>query len=68
MEDSRNLISSAEAARLLGLRSDGWLRRMRSDKDASLPYFHLGRAVRYDEAEVLAFREACRVDPESEAA
>lgn len=67
MED-RNLISSAEAARMLGLRTDGWLRKMRCERDARLPYFRLGRTVRYDEADVLAFREACRVTPQTMAA
>lgn len=67
-ENQIEMITSTEAAHLLGLRTDGWLRKLRSEEPGRLPFYKLGRTVRYAVADVVAFRDACRVTPQTAAA
>ena len=56
---SRNLLSPKDVAQLTGL-SIETLAQWRSQK-RGIPYLKIGRAVRYDPAEVKLYLEGCRV-------
>lgn len=59
----RVLLTTAQAAEFLGKSESAMcIDRCRS---AGPPYFKLGRSVRYDLADLEAWIESCRVDPES---
>lgn len=55
-------MTETELARYLGL-SPGTLRVWRSTKKVEIPYFKIGKAVRYNKAEVDAFLDKCVVLP-----
>jgi excisionase family DNA binding protein len=54
-----DLLSPEEVAEITGLARDT-LAQWRSQK-RGIPYLKIGRAVRYDPAEVQAYLEGCRV-------
>lgn len=59
----RVLLTTAQAAEFLGKSESAMcIDRCRS---AGPPYFKLGRSVRYDLADLEAWLESCRIDPES---
>ena len=56
------LVSSAEAARLIGL-APQTLKQRRSQGTIDLPYYRVGRRIMYDRHEVEQWLERRRVEP-----
>jgi hypothetical protein len=57
--ETPRLLSHFEAARLLNVKSQT-LANWRSSRRVQIPYFKVGRAIRYAESDLLAFLDAQR--------
>ena len=59
MVENKKLLTPLEVAELTGLSTDT-LAQWRSQR-RGIPYLKIGRAVRYDPADVQAYLEGCRI-------
>jgi excisionase family DNA binding protein len=56
---SDRLLTARQVADLLAV-PESWVREHSRGKDAAMPHVRLGRHVRYDRADVLAWVESCK--------